>query len=123
SILTDSKVTPTKHGRMTKPYSSPCFIANCFNAGYLKMEVKTSATMIPYVFLEVTKYFSQRCFRHSDAERLSRTDEELKLKKFEKDASLKLSSYQIKKGDPDCKVPVAKTFDEQTENELIENEI
>ncbi|GKA21645.1 hypothetical protein Tco_0701634 [Tanacetum coccineum] len=23
SILTDSKVTPTKHGRMTKPYSSP----------------------------------------------------------------------------------------------------
>nr|GEU54790.1 integrase, catalytic region, zinc finger, CCHC-type, peptidase aspartic, catalytic [Tanacetum cinerariifolium] len=40
SILTDSKVTPTKHGRMAKPYSSPHFIANCFNAGYLKMEVK-----------------------------------------------------------------------------------
>ncbi|GKB64296.1 hypothetical protein Tco_0920482, partial [Tanacetum coccineum] len=40
SILTDSKVTPTKHGRMTKPYSSPRFIANCFNEGYLKMEVK-----------------------------------------------------------------------------------
>ncbi|GJZ47569.1 hypothetical protein Tco_0601401 [Tanacetum coccineum] len=39
-IFTDSKVTPTKHGRMTKPYSPPCFIANCFNAGYLKMEVK-----------------------------------------------------------------------------------
>ncbi|GKE61305.1 hypothetical protein Tco_1511672, partial [Tanacetum coccineum] len=39
-FLTDSKVTPTKHGRMTKPYSSPRFIANCFNAGYLKMEVK-----------------------------------------------------------------------------------
>ncbi|GJX48929.1 hypothetical protein Tco_0275774 [Tanacetum coccineum] len=32
SILTDSKVTPTKHGRMTKPYSSPRFIANCFIA-------------------------------------------------------------------------------------------
>ncbi|GJY86140.1 hypothetical protein Tco_0500166 [Tanacetum coccineum] len=30
SILTDSKVNPTKHGRMTKPYSSPNFIANCF---------------------------------------------------------------------------------------------
>nr|GEW51122.1 hypothetical protein [Tanacetum cinerariifolium] len=30
SILTDSKVTPTKHGRMTKPYSSPIFIANYF---------------------------------------------------------------------------------------------
>ncbi|GKA46165.1 hypothetical protein Tco_0738961 [Tanacetum coccineum] len=40
SILTDSKVTPTKHGRMTKPYSSLRFIANRFNAGYLKMEVK-----------------------------------------------------------------------------------
>ncbi|GJQ90865.1 putative ribonuclease H-like domain-containing protein [Tanacetum coccineum] len=41
-ILMDSKVTPTKHGRMTKPYSSPRFIANCFNARYLKMEVKAS---------------------------------------------------------------------------------
>ncbi|GJU38272.1 retrovirus-related pol polyprotein from transposon TNT 1-94 [Tanacetum coccineum] len=40
SILTDSKVTPTKHGRITKPYSSLRFIANCFNAGYLKMKVK-----------------------------------------------------------------------------------
>nr|GEX09725.1 zf-CCHC domain-containing protein/UBN2 domain-containing protein [Tanacetum cinerariifolium] len=40
SILMDSKVTPTKHGRMTKPYLSPRFIANCFNAGYLKIEVK-----------------------------------------------------------------------------------
>nr|GEX05938.1 hypothetical protein [Tanacetum cinerariifolium] len=40
SILTDLKVTSTKHERMTKPYSSHRFIANCFNAGYLKMEVK-----------------------------------------------------------------------------------
>nr|GEV69163.1 hypothetical protein [Tanacetum cinerariifolium] len=40
SILTDSQVTPTKHGRMAKPYSSHRFIANCFNAGHLKMEVK-----------------------------------------------------------------------------------
>ncbi|GJT63977.1 hypothetical protein Tco_1015457 [Tanacetum coccineum] len=39
-ILTDSNVTPTKHGRMIKPYSPPCFIDNCFNMGYLKMEVK-----------------------------------------------------------------------------------
>ncbi|GJY24974.1 hypothetical protein Tco_0399700 [Tanacetum coccineum] len=39
-ILTDSKVTPTKHGRMTNLYSSSRLIANCFNAGYLKMEVK-----------------------------------------------------------------------------------
>ncbi|GKC74269.1 hypothetical protein Tco_1120152 [Tanacetum coccineum] len=40
SILTELKVTPTKHKRMTKPDSSPRFIANYFNAGYLKMEVK-----------------------------------------------------------------------------------
>nr|GEV19123.1 retrovirus-related Pol polyprotein from transposon TNT 1-94 [Tanacetum cinerariifolium] len=36
-----TKVTPTKPGRMTKSYSSHRFIANCFNAGNLKMEVKT----------------------------------------------------------------------------------
>ncbi|GJR13350.1 retrovirus-related pol polyprotein from transposon TNT 1-94 [Tanacetum coccineum] len=40
SILMDSKVTSIKHRRMTKPYSSPRFIANYFNAGYLKMKVK-----------------------------------------------------------------------------------
>nr|GEZ94676.1 hypothetical protein [Tanacetum cinerariifolium] len=40
SILTDFPVTPTKPGRMTRPYSSHRFIANCFNAGNLKMEVK-----------------------------------------------------------------------------------
>nr|GEX37686.1 hypothetical protein [Tanacetum cinerariifolium] len=40
SILTDSQVNPTKHGQMTKPYSSYRFIANCFNSGHLKMEVK-----------------------------------------------------------------------------------
>nr|GEW52223.1 hypothetical protein [Tanacetum cinerariifolium] len=40
SILTDLQVTPTKPGRMTKPYSSHRFIANCFNAGNFKMDVK-----------------------------------------------------------------------------------
>nr|GEV11103.1 maturase, mitochondrial [Tanacetum cinerariifolium] len=40
SILMDSKVTPTKHGRIKKQYSTPRFIANCFNVGYLNMEVK-----------------------------------------------------------------------------------
>nr|GEV18892.1 hypothetical protein [Tanacetum cinerariifolium] len=49
-------VTPTKPGQMTKPYSSYRFIANCFNARNLKMEVKTSATLMPYVLLEVTKW-------------------------------------------------------------------
>nr|GEU48012.1 hypothetical protein [Tanacetum cinerariifolium] len=37
-ILMDSQVTPTKQGQMTKPYASPRFIADCLNAGYLKME-------------------------------------------------------------------------------------
>ncbi|GKF17238.1 hypothetical protein Tco_0062156, partial [Tanacetum coccineum] len=32
----------------------------------------------------------QRSFRHSDTERLSRSDEVLKLKNFKKDATLKL---------------------------------
>nr|GEY15080.1 hypothetical protein [Tanacetum cinerariifolium] len=40
SILTDLQVTPTKLGRMKKTYSSHRFIANCFNAGNVKMEVK-----------------------------------------------------------------------------------
>nr|GEU89141.1 hypothetical protein [Tanacetum cinerariifolium] len=39
-----------------------------------------------------------RSFRHSDTERLSRSEKVLKLKNLKKDASLKLSSYQIKKG-------------------------
>nr|GEY65324.1 hypothetical protein [Tanacetum cinerariifolium] len=38
SILTDLQVTPTKSRRMTNPYSSHRFIANCFNAGNLKIE-------------------------------------------------------------------------------------
>ncbi|GJX49308.1 hypothetical protein Tco_0276153 [Tanacetum coccineum] len=63
SILMDSKVTPTTPGRMTKPYSSPRFIANCLNAGYVKMVVK------------VPDY----------------SDEVLKLRNFKKDATLKLS--------------------------------
>nr|GEW55516.1 reverse transcriptase domain-containing protein [Tanacetum cinerariifolium] len=42
SILTDLQVTPTKPGRMTKPYSSHRFIANCFNAENLKIEVKVA---------------------------------------------------------------------------------
>ncbi|GJV08218.1 hypothetical protein Tco_1345874 [Tanacetum coccineum] len=40
----------------------------------------------------------QRSFRHSDTERLSRSDEVLKLKNFKKDATLKLPSQQIKNG-------------------------
>ncbi|GJS17342.1 hypothetical protein Tco_0411814 [Tanacetum coccineum] len=51
STLTDSKVSPTKPERMTKPYLSPRFIANCFNAGYLKMEVESVKV----------KEFQERC--------------------------------------------------------------
>ncbi|GKA12866.1 hypothetical protein Tco_0692412 [Tanacetum coccineum] len=92
-ILIDSKVTPTKHGQMTKPYSSPRYIAKCFNAGYLKMVVKTSATLIPDEVLKLKNFKKdapcqafknqerhrlkgesspkefQRSFRHSDTER------------------------------------------------------
>nr|GEW93402.1 hypothetical protein [Tanacetum cinerariifolium] len=42
--ISDLKVTPTKNGQLTKPYSCPpYFIANCFNAGHLKMEVKSDS--------------------------------------------------------------------------------
>ncbi|GJV16636.1 hypothetical protein Tco_1361959 [Tanacetum coccineum] len=61
--------------------------------GYFNMEVTTSATLMPYVFLEVTKIKVkefQRSFCHSDTERLSRSDKVLKLKYFKKDATLKL---------------------------------
>nr|GEU97660.1 reverse transcriptase domain-containing protein [Tanacetum cinerariifolium] len=40
SILKDLQVTPTKPGRMTKPYSSHRFIANCFNVRNIKKKVK-----------------------------------------------------------------------------------
>nr|GEY19982.1 hypothetical protein [Tanacetum cinerariifolium] len=43
SILTDLQVIPTKPGQMTMSYSSYCFIAKCFNARNLKMEVKVKA--------------------------------------------------------------------------------
>nr|GEY66201.1 reverse transcriptase domain-containing protein [Tanacetum cinerariifolium] len=45
SILTDLQVTPTKPGRMTKPYSSHHFIANYFNAGNFKKGGRPKAMM------------------------------------------------------------------------------
>nr|GEU86273.1 DNA-directed DNA polymerase [Tanacetum cinerariifolium] len=45
SILMDSQVTPTKHGRMTKLCLSHRFITNCFNVGRLKMEVKKDSIL------------------------------------------------------------------------------
>ncbi|GJT62831.1 hypothetical protein Tco_1006364 [Tanacetum coccineum] len=51
----------------------------------------------PHIF-EGTNKDGNREFRYSDIVRTSRSDEVLKLKNFEKDASLQLSSCQIKKG-------------------------
>nr|GEW22452.1 hypothetical protein [Tanacetum cinerariifolium] len=39
-ISHEVSVTPTKHGRMTKPCSPYRFIDKCFNAGHLNMGVK-----------------------------------------------------------------------------------
>nr|GEX83301.1 hypothetical protein [Tanacetum cinerariifolium] len=50
SILKNLQVTPTKLGRMTKPCSSYRFIANYFNAGNLKMEVKLHLCLISNIF-------------------------------------------------------------------------
>nr|GFA66583.1 hypothetical protein [Tanacetum cinerariifolium] len=61
SILTDSQVTPTKHGRMTKPYSSLRSIANCFNAGYLKMEVKVPVFQLSQRFIAACSYPTNNC--------------------------------------------------------------
>ncbi|GKA98328.1 hypothetical protein Tco_0826265 [Tanacetum coccineum] len=69
SILTDPMVSPTEPGRMTKPYSSPCFIANCF--------------------MQAMKNGGGD-FRYSDTTHLSRSVNVLKLKNFKKDATLKL---------------------------------
>ncbi|GJZ85220.1 hypothetical protein Tco_0650559 [Tanacetum coccineum] len=80
SILMDLKVTPTKPGRMTKLYSSPRFIANYFNARYLKMEVPDSS-----------------CLTRSIAT-CSYPINKHKLTNLKKDATLKFSSQQIMKG-------------------------
>ncbi|GJU90366.1 hypothetical protein Tco_1302789 [Tanacetum coccineum] len=67
SILTDLNVTPTKHGRITKPYSSPRFIANCFNARFLKMEVKDAT-------LKLFKSTNQERYEHVGPEVTSSQD-------------------------------------------------
>ncbi|GJT03933.1 hypothetical protein Tco_0838395 [Tanacetum coccineum] len=72
--------------------------------GYLKMVVKVPDSSWLTRFITTCSYPTdkhkdisikvkefQRSFRHSDTERLSRSDEVLKLKNFKKDATLKLS--------------------------------
>ncbi|GKC55798.1 hypothetical protein Tco_1083396, partial [Tanacetum coccineum] len=59
SILMDSHVTPTKHGRMTKPYSSPRFIANYFISGTYKDGhgvALDNALVAPEKRLKIEKY-------------------------------------------------------------------
>nr|GEV46275.1 hypothetical protein [Tanacetum cinerariifolium] len=51
---------------MTKPYSSHCFIANCFNAGNFKMEVK--------VVQIVLWYLDSGCFKHMTKDRSQLTN-------------------------------------------------
>nr|GEW33527.1 hypothetical protein [Tanacetum cinerariifolium] len=64
SILTDSQVTLTKHERMTKPYSSHRFIANCFNAGFLKMEVKRRSVKV--------KELQERCIKRLSSHQIKK---------------------------------------------------
>nr|GFB44065.1 hypothetical protein [Tanacetum cinerariifolium] len=89
SILTDLLVTPTKLGRMTNPYSSHRFIANCFNAGNLKMEVKfydfavnresardvySKRRIIAVTELKIVKWYN---YKHLDWITVRRDDEKL----------------------------------------------
>ncbi|GJY98657.1 hypothetical protein Tco_0516087 [Tanacetum coccineum] len=78
SILTDLKVTPTKHGQMTNPYSSPYFIANCFNAGYLNMEVKLK-NFNKDATLKLFKSTNQERYEHVGPEVTSSQDGEMRL--------------------------------------------
>nr|GEX51429.1 hypothetical protein [Tanacetum cinerariifolium] len=70
SILTDLQVTPTKPGRMTKPYSSHRFIANCFNEGNFKKEVKVPGSVVSQIHnhMLIPDYqdFIFQDFRYSD---------------------------------------------------------
>nr|GEW99535.1 reverse transcriptase domain-containing protein [Tanacetum cinerariifolium] len=63
SILTDLQVPLTKHGRMTKLYSSYSFIANRFNAGYLKMEVKAELPVTEWTVESVKLIYMQHTLR------------------------------------------------------------
>ncbi|GJX05431.1 hypothetical protein Tco_0191347 [Tanacetum coccineum] len=54
----------------------------------LKLNLSDHSYVKMWVSIKVKEF--QRSFRHSDTERLSRSDEVLKLKNFKKDATLKL---------------------------------
>nr|GEW72977.1 hypothetical protein [Tanacetum cinerariifolium] len=76
SILTDLQVTPTKPERMTKPYSSHRFIANCFNAGNLKMEVKRVETFDETIIDDVSNQGRMIAEMDQDADVVLEDDKE-----------------------------------------------
>ncbi|GKC17730.1 hypothetical protein Tco_1014512, partial [Tanacetum coccineum] len=59
----------------------------------------------------------QRSFRHSDTERLSRSDEVLKLKNFKKDATLKLSKSTNQEWYEHVSPEVTRSQDDKREGE------
>nr|GEZ69225.1 hypothetical protein [Tanacetum cinerariifolium] len=88
---------------MTKPYLSHRFIANCFNIGNIKMEVKVTPTKPgrmtkPYL----SHCFIANCFNTGNIkmgvkETLRWSDEVLKLKNFKKDESKGYQDKQLRK--------------------------
>nr|GEU45766.1 hypothetical protein [Tanacetum cinerariifolium] len=75
-------VTLTKPGRMTKPYSSHRFIANCFNAGNLKMEVKLkfNSHKDAKTLIEAIKKRLQKLISQLEIHGVSRSQEDVNLK-------------------------------------------
>nr|GEV36438.1 putative reverse transcriptase domain-containing protein [Tanacetum cinerariifolium] len=57
------EVIPTKPERMIKPYLSHRFIANCFNAGNLKMEVKAEVGDAQLTGLEIVHEMTEKIIR------------------------------------------------------------
>nr|GFA94467.1 reverse transcriptase domain-containing protein [Tanacetum cinerariifolium] len=66
---------------MTKPYSSYRFVANCFNAGNLKMEVKApSAKRRTYILREPIKVANDAILKNMQTNMTSLTNSNLELK-------------------------------------------
>ncbi|GKE21209.1 hypothetical protein Tco_1432721, partial [Tanacetum coccineum] len=65
----------------------------------------------------------QRSFRHSDTERLSRSDEVLKLKNFKKDATLKLSKSTNQEWYEHVGPEVTRSQDDKVGDEAVHKEL
>nr|GEW14620.1 hypothetical protein [Tanacetum cinerariifolium]GEW40464.1 hypothetical protein [Tanacetum cinerariifolium] len=95
-ILTDSKVTPTKHGRMTKPYSSSRFIANYFISGIYKDRHGG------FFGVFVTKLATGRLVNGSSRDRIDMVIKDLNLEPKWKELSKEISSKFLPCGDGYC---------------------